>query len=144
MPGKLNEKGEIASKTVHLSLARRCGDFIFTSAVGPWGFDPTKATYDANGDLLDDGSGMKGVPFAEQVHMTIANLRSVLESEKASLADVAECRVWLTRPADFLVFNEIYRTYFTAMPPTRSVFPQRFMFHCDIEMQAIAYLRSGG
>ena len=139
MSGKLNEKGEIAAKTVHLSLARRCGDFIFTSAVGPWGFDPSKATYDAKGDLLDDGSGIKGVAFAEQVHMTIANLRSVLDSEGASLAHVAECRVWLTRPVDFLVFNEIYRTYFTATPPTRSVFPQRFMFNCDIEMQAIAY-----
>jgi enamine deaminase RidA (YjgF/YER057c/UK114 family) len=139
MPGKLNEKGEIASSVVHLSLARRCGDFVFTSAVGPWGFDPSKAKYDAAGNLIDDGTGKVGVPFADQVHMTIANLNAVLESEGATLDDVVDCQVWLASPATFLTFNEIYRSHFTAKPPVRSVFPQQFMFFCGIEMKAIAY-----
>jgi enamine deaminase RidA (YjgF/YER057c/UK114 family) len=139
MTRKLNEKGEIASPVVHLSLARRCGDFVFTSAIGPWGFDPTKASYDAAGNLVDDGIGHPETPFGEQVRMTIANLRAVLESEGATLDDVVDCQVWLARPANFAEFNELYRAYFTGKPPVRSVFPQQFMFFVELEMKAIAY-----
>ncbi len=49
----------------------------------------------------------------------------------------SEC--WLTDPRDFVAFNAIYKTYFKAAPPVRSIFPMRFMFTCKVEMKVVAY-----
>ena len=64
-----------AHPTVPISKAIRAGDFVFTSAYGPWTFDPKKVVFDADGNILDDGSGHKDVPFDEQVHLTFGFIR---------------------------------------------------------------------
>jgi hypothetical protein len=57
-----------ADHAVPISKAIRAGDFVFTSAYGPWLFDPRNLTFDADGNMLDDGTGLKDMPFDEQVH----------------------------------------------------------------------------
>ena len=42
---------------VPISKAIRAGDFVFTSAFGPWLFDPRNITYDEAGNIIDDGTG---------------------------------------------------------------------------------------
>src|SRR6266404_1544090 len=91
---------------VPISKAIRAGDFVFTSAFGPWVFNPANLKYDEAGNVIDD----------------VVN---------------SEC--WLTDPRDFVAFNAIYKTYFKAAPPVRSIFPMRFMFTCKVEMKVVAY-----
>jgi enamine deaminase RidA (YjgF/YER057c/UK114 family) len=128
-----------AHPEVPISKAVRAGDFVFTSAYGPWTFDPAKVVFDADGRILDDGTGRKDVPFEDQVHMTIGIIRDALAVAGCTLDDVADCQVWLADARDFVRFNEIYRTYFSKDPPVRSVFPIAFMFDVKVEMKVIAY-----
>jgi enamine deaminase RidA (YjgF/YER057c/UK114 family) len=128
-----------AHPQVPISKAVRAGDFVFTSAYGPWIFDPEKVVFADDGSILDDGTGNQNMPFDEQVHKTFGFIKDALALEHCTLADVVKCECWLTDPRDFRAFNAIYRTYFTKDPPVRSVFPMRFMFTCKIEMQVIAY-----
>ena len=128
-----------AHPEVPISKAVRAGDFVFTSAYGPWTFDPAKVVFDEAGNILDDGTGEKNVPFDEQVHRTFGFVKEALAIAGCSLEDVVDCQCWLADARDFVRFNEIYRTYFVADPPVRSVFPIRFMFDVKIEIKVIAY-----
>jgi 2-iminobutanoate/2-iminopropanoate deaminase len=124
---------------VPLSKAVRAGDFVFTSAYGPWVFDPKDVVFDAEGRILDDGTGLADTPFDEQVRLTFGLVREALAAAGCGLEDVVDCQVWLADARDFVRFNEIYREYFTHDPPVRSVFPQAFMFRCRVEVKVIAY-----
>jgi enamine deaminase RidA (YjgF/YER057c/UK114 family) len=128
-----------AHPEVPISKAVRAGDFVFTSAYGPWTFDPKKVVFDQDGNIVDDGAGRKNVPFEEQVHLTFGFIRDALAVAGCSLDDVVDCQCWLADARDFVRFNEIYRTYFTKNPPVRSVFPVKFMFSVAVEIKVIAY-----
>lgn len=128
-----------AHPEVPISKAVRAGDFVFTSAYGPWTFDPRQVVFASDGTMLDDGTGLKDMAFDEQVKRTFDHVRSALEVAGCSLPDVVECRAWLSDARDFVRFNEIYETYFPEDPPVRSVFPVQFMFPCRVEMQVTAY-----
>lgn len=128
-----------AHPEVPISKAVRAGDFVFTSAYGPWTFDPRRVVFAADGSVVDDGTGLKGTSFDEQVTRTIDHVRDALAVAGCSLSDVVECRVWLADARDFVRFNEIYETFFPQDPPVRSVFPTQFMFPCRVEMQVTAY-----
>ncbi|MCB2054109.1 MAG: RidA family protein [Geminicoccaceae bacterium] len=124
---------------VPISMVQRAGDFVLTSAFGPWLFDPKDVTFAADGTILDDGTGLADMLFDEQVHRTFAHVQEALAVAGCTLADVVECRCWLADARDFVAFNAIYAGYFEKDPPVRSVFPSAFMFRCKVEMQAIAY-----
>lgn len=128
-----------AHHAVPISRTVRAGDFVFTSAYGPWLFDPRDVVFDAEGNPVSDGTGNENMPFAEQVERTFGFVREALALEKCDLADVVKCECWLSDARDFTAFNKIYNTYFKNDPPVRSVFPVRFMFTCKLEMQMIAF-----
>lgn len=128
-----------AHHAVPISQAVRAGDFVFTSAYGPWTFDPRDVTFDADGRMLDDGTGNKDMPFDEQVRRTIGMVRDALAVAGATLDDVVDCQCWLSDARDFVQFNAIYKEYFRTNPPVRSVFPIQFMFLCKVEIKAVAY-----
>jgi len=124
---------------VPISKAIRAGDFVFTSAYGPWTFDPAKVNFDDTGRIIDDGTGNESMSFEKQVHRTFDFIKSALAVAECTLDDVVSCECWLTDPRDFVAFNKIYKTYFVNDPPVRSIFPMNFMFSCKIEMKVIAY-----
>jgi enamine deaminase RidA (YjgF/YER057c/UK114 family) len=124
---------------VPISKAVRAGDFVFTSAFGPWLFDPRNVTFDKDGNILDDGTGLGDMPFDEQVHKTFGFIKHALEVAGCTLEDVVHCECWMTDPRQFVPFNAIYATYFTKNPPVRCIFPVRFMFNCKVEMKVTAY-----
>ncbi|MFO1039603.1 MAG: RidA family protein [Geminicoccaceae bacterium] len=128
-----------AHPEVPISKAIRAGDFVYTSAYGPWTFDPKKVVFDSDGRILDDGTGRKDVPFAEQVHLTFKMVSEALAVAGCTLEDVVDCQCWLAEARDFVEFNEIYKTYFKHDPPVRSVFPIGFMFNCKVEIKVVAY-----
>lgn len=128
-----------AHPEVPISKAVRAGGFVFTSAYGPWTFDPERVVFDGEGRIVDDGTGRADTPFEEQVRLTFGMIEEALAAAGCGLADVVDCQVWLADARDFARFNEIYREYFRHDPPTRSVFPQAFMFSCRLEIKVIAY-----
>jgi enamine deaminase RidA (YjgF/YER057c/UK114 family) len=128
-----------ADHAVPISKAVRAGDFVFTSAYGPWLFNPVNVTFDEAGNIIDDGTGNQAMPFEEQVHRTFDFIKEALAVAGCTLDDVVNCECWLTDPRDFVAFNAIYKTYFKAAPPVRSIFPMRFMFTCKVEMKVVAY-----
>jgi enamine deaminase RidA (YjgF/YER057c/UK114 family) len=128
-----------ADHAVPISKAVRAGDFVYTSAYGPWVFDPTKLTYDDAGVLIDDGTGNKDMPFDQQVHKTFDFVKAALAIAGCTLDDVIKSECWLTDQRDFGAFNAIYKTYFKKDPPVRSIFPMRFNFCCRVEIQVTAY-----
>jgi 2-iminobutanoate/2-iminopropanoate deaminase len=128
-----------AHPEVPISKAVRAGDFVFTSAYGPWLFDPSKVVFDDAGNILDDGTSNQEMPIAEQIDRTIGYISEALAVAGCTLGDVVSCDCWLADPRDFVTFNAIYRTHFTRDPPVRSIFPMRFMFNCKVEMKVVAY-----
>ena len=128
-----------ADHAVPISKAIRAGDFVFTSAYGPWLFDPRDLTFDDAGNILDDGTAKGSMGFEDQVHLTFGFIKEALAVAGCTLDDVVNCECWITDPRDFVAFNAIYKTYFKTAPPVRSVFPMRFNFNCKVEMKAVAY-----
>src|SRR5262245_37345591 len=128
-----------ASHAVPISKAIRAGDFVFTSAYGPWLFDPRDVTFDENGRIVSDGSTSQDMPFEEQVHRTFDYVKAALAVAGCTLDDVVSAECWLSDAHDFVAFNAIYKTYFSKDPPVRSIFPMQFMFNCKVEIKVVAY-----
>jgi 2-iminobutanoate/2-iminopropanoate deaminase len=124
---------------VPISKAIRAGDFVFTSAFGPWVFNPANLKYDDAGNIIDDGTDNQSMGFEQQVHRTFDFIKAALAVADCTLDDVISSECWLTDPRDFMAFNAIYKTYFKSDPPVRSIFPMRFMFSCKVEMKVVAY-----
>lgn len=68
---------------------------------------------------LRDGAIVNGGVKAQTVQ-ALANLRTVLEGEGASLTDVVKTTVFLTDMADFAAMNEEYAAAFGDHRPARS------------------------
>jgi enamine deaminase RidA (YjgF/YER057c/UK114 family) len=124
---------------VPISKAIRAGDFVFTSAFGPWVFNPANLKYDDAGNIIDDGTDNQSMGFEQQVHRTFDFIKAALAVADCTLDDVISSECWLTDPRDFMAFYAIYKTYFKSDPPVRSIFPMRFMFSCKVEMKVVAY-----
>jgi 2-iminobutanoate/2-iminopropanoate deaminase len=81
----------------------RAGDWLVCS--GQLGLD--------NGSLVDGG-------VQAQARQAIVNVRSLLESEGASLADVVKTTVFMTHISDFTLINQVYAEEFGDHRPARS------------------------
>ena len=114
---------------------KRAGDFIFVSG--------TSARQKDNSvrGAVPDGAGGFQFDISEQTAGVIENIRDILESAGATLADLCEMTVFLVDMADFAAYNEVYNRYFTAEGPTRTTVAVRALPRPDllIEMKAVAY-----
>ena len=64
---------------------------------------------------------MAGSTIQEQTRQALINCQNILRAADATLDDVVEVQVLLTRPNDFAGLNEEYVKFFPTNPPTRSV-----------------------
>jgi 2-iminobutanoate/2-iminopropanoate deaminase len=87
------------------SVGVREGDFVFVS--GLTGFTP------GTQDIVAGG-------IAAQTRQTLENIRTVLAASGATMADVAECTVFLRDIADYGAMNDAYRQFFPSEPPARA------------------------
>ena len=62
-----------------------------------------------------------GSTIQEQTRQALINCQNILRAAGATLEDVVEVQVLLTRPNDFAGLNEEYVKFFPTNPPTRSV-----------------------
>ncbi len=97
--------------------ARRVGDFIFVSGMGPRqaGHTEIPGVYqDALGKVISHDIDV-------QTRATIENIARVLKDAGSSLEDVVDVQVFLTHmKADFQKFNVVYGEYFAKIGPTRT------------------------
>src|SRR3954451_9922873 len=73
---------------VPISKAIRAGDFVFTSAFGPWVFNPANLKYDDAGKIIDDGTENQSMSFEDQVHRTFDFIKAALAVAGCTLDDV--------------------------------------------------------
>jgi 2-iminobutanoate/2-iminopropanoate deaminase len=64
---------------------------------------------------------MAGSTIQEQTRQALINCQNILRAADATLDDVVEIQVLLTRPNDFAGLNEEYTKFFPSHPPARSV-----------------------
>lgn len=85
--------------------AKRVGDLIFLSGIGP---------RPADGGAIPDG-------IEAQCHAVFANVRTVLESAGAAWDDLVDITVFLTDiENDFDTYNRVYAEYFSSDGPCRT------------------------
>ena len=78
--------------------------------------------------------------FAEQLHLILKNLKTILESAGSSLENILKTTVFLKDLSNYAEYNEIYRQYFKNGFPARSTVIADLV-HEDflIEIEAIAW-----
>jgi 2-aminomuconate deaminase len=123
--------------------ARRVGNLLFLSGVGP-----RTAGSDANdsgvpGLQLDHNGNFKSFDFEAQVHAVFKNVRAILESSGATWEDLVDVTVFLVdMKRDFHTFNRIYAEYFTDNQPCRTtVAINSLPTPIAIELKCIAALK---
>jgi 2-aminomuconate deaminase len=106
--------------------AKRVGDFLFLSGIGP------------------RKRGTKEIPadFESQVLAVFENVRLVLEDAGARWDDIVDVTVFLTdMKADFPVFNRLYAEHFATNRPTRTTVEVGALpTPIDVELKVIAYV----
>lgn len=101
--------------------ARRVGNLLFLSGVGP-----RTAGSDANdsgvpGLELDHMGNFKAFDFEAQVHSVFENVKQVLEASGSSWDKLVDVTVFLVdMKRDFQTFNRIYAEYFKDNQPCRT------------------------
>ncbi len=109
------------------SPAVRAGDFIYVSGQGP---------IDTETNQLSLGD------IRHETRLVLSNIRRILESCGATLADVAQCTVYLLDGAEFPAMNEVYMEFFGAAKPARTTVVTQFVSAGSgmrIEIDCVAY-----
>jgi len=120
--------------------ARRMGDLLFLSGIGPRPADggPVPGlTLGADGEI-------ERYDIAAQCHAVFANVKTVLESAGATWEDLVDVTVFLTDiRRDFATYNRIYAEYFSAEtgPCRTTVEVNRLPTPIAIELKCIARTR---
>lgn len=97
--------------------ARRVGDFLFLSGIGP----RTPGTGEIPGLIRDGAGSVIGHDIEVQTRACIENVKAILEEAGSSLEKVVDVAVYLTdMQGDFERFNHVYAEYFGNIQPTRT------------------------
>jgi 2-aminomuconate deaminase len=114
---------------------KRAGDFLFVSGTSARRPDNSIAGAEV------DAMGTTRLDIRVQTRAVIENIRDILASEGASLADLVEITAYLVNMNDFGGYNEVYGEFFDYSGPTRTSVAVHQLPHPHllIEMRAIAY-----
>lgn len=114
---------------------KRAGDFLFVSGTSSRRPDNSFEGVDV------DEMGTTQLDIRAQTRAVIENIRDILASEGASLANVVEISTFLVDMNDFGGYNAVYAEYFDEQGPTRTTVAVHQLPHphLRIEIKAIAY-----
>ena len=96
--------------------------------------------YVAGQGLFDPKTGQMPASFEEQVAMTLENIKAILESAGATLADVVKVNVYLADLKNFQKMNEVYRRYFKEDYPARATVGTQLLGEMSIEIECVAVI----
>lgn len=96
--------------------ARKVGNFLFLSGVGP----RQKDKEEIPGVTLKDGK-IVSYDIAAQCHAVFQNIRYIVEDAGSSFENIVDITVFLTNmDDDFKIYNSVYREYFGKIRPCRT------------------------
>jgi 2-aminomuconate deaminase len=97
--------------------ARRVGDLLFLSGVGP----RERGSKKIPGVELNDAGEIVGYNMETQCRAVFQNVRYILEDAGSSWEKIIDVTVFLTNmKADFGVYNKVYAEYFADNRPCRT------------------------
>jgi 2-aminomuconate deaminase len=97
--------------------ARRHGDLLFLSGVGP----RERGRKKIPGVELDVHGNILSYDIAAQCHSVFKNIKTILEDAGSSWDKIIDVTVFLTNmKADFKTYNKIYAEYFKDNQPCRT------------------------
>lgn len=113
------------------------------AAIGPY----SQAIHTGNmvfvsGQLpIDPATGaFAGDDIVAQTRQSLTNIKSILESDGLTMADVVKTTVLLQNIGDFAAMNEVYATFFEGDCPARAAFEVAALPKgALVEIEAIAY-----
>lgn len=122
--------------------ARRVGNLLFLSGVGPRSAGTGPHDSGVPGLELDHNGNFKAFDFEAQVHSVFANVKAVLEASGSRWEDLVDVTVFLVdMHRDFQTFNRIYAEYFKDNQPCRTTVEiNRLPTPIAIELKCIAAL----
>lgn len=97
--------------------ARRVGDLLFLSGVGP----RKPGTDKIPGVELDAAGNITSYDIEAQCRSVFENVRNIVEAAGSNWEKIVDVTVFLTNmKADFATFNRVYAEHFTTDRPTRT------------------------
>ncbi|HLT31928.1 MAG TPA: RidA family protein [Myxococcaceae bacterium] len=97
----------------HYPHARRVGDLLFLSGIGP----RRRGTKEIPGVSMAPDGQVQSYDFEAQVHSVMDNVRAVLEDAGARFEDLVDVTVYLTNMKDdFPTYNRLWAQYFEQVP----------------------------
>ena len=97
--------------------ARRVGEFLFLSGVGP----RERGTKKIPGVEIDDNGNIVSYDIETQCRSVFRNVRYILEDAGSSWGSIVDVTVFLTNMKDdFAVYNRMYAEYFAENRPCRT------------------------
>lgn len=97
--------------------ARRIGDLLFLSGVGP----RERGTKKIPGVELDEAGNIVSYDIETQCHSVFRNVKYILEDAGSSWDKIIDVTVFLTNMKDdFKTYNRLWAEYFSENPPCRT------------------------
>ncbi len=97
--------------------ARRVGDLVFLSGIGP----RSPKDNSIPGLKLDDKGNLISYNIEMETHAVFANVKAVLEASSSRWENIVDVTVFLTNmKSDFPVYNKIYGEYFKNIQACRT------------------------
>lgn len=97
--------------------ARRVGDLLFLSGIGP----RNSADNSIPGLKQDENGNILSYDIEAECHAVFANVKAVLEASGSAWENIVDVTVFLTNmKKDFPVYNKIYAEYFTQVQACRT------------------------
>lgn len=101
--------------------ARRVGNLLFLSGVGPRNAGSDATDSGVNGLSVDKNGHFDSFDFEAQCHAVFQNVRAVLEASGSSWDKLVDVTVFLVdMKRDFKIYNRIYAEYFKDNQPCRT------------------------
>lgn len=101
----------------HYPHARRVGNLLFLSGVGP----REKGSKTIPGVVLDDQRNILSYDIETQVRSVFQNVRWILEDAGSKWENIVDVTVYLTNMKDdFPTYNRLWAEYFAENPPCRT------------------------
>ena len=118
--------------------ARRVGDFLYLSGVGP----RKKNSKSIPGVTLGENKAILAYDIEEQCHSVFNNVKDILEASGAKWTDLVDVTVFLTNMKDdFKAYNKLWAEYFSEAPPCRTTLEINCLpTPIAIELKCVAYL----
>lgn len=120
----------------HYPHARRAGNLLFLSGIGPRQPGDNKIP----GVEFDDAGNVVSYDMAAQCRSVFDNVRSVLDEAGSSWDKLVDVTVFLTNiERDFAIYNALWAEYFPEHPPCRTTVEiSRLPTPIAIELKCIA------